>query len=336
MNKKMSLFALAMVLLMAGCKVQKFEKSKSGKFEYEIFDEGSGPNAKYGNAILFRAYQYYNDSLMATPIDTVVQVIQLDSTKLPSDYVHIFLQTKKGDSVITRTSYDSIRKFNPTFDSTKKGYIGYHFRIVDIITDSTQLRTYQERANESMRKVDSVETAKQAVIDDSIISAYLKQHNINAFKTAKGTYVEIINPGTGPKVDSSNALVIDYKGMTLDGKEFDSSYDSTGKAVKPFTFAIGQPGAIEGISDGMVYFKKGGIGNLYIPSTLAYGRRGVGNVIKPNTPLKFYVKVEDVLSKEQYQKQMEKEQEQRMKQMQQMRKLQEMYQKQHDSATNRK
>jgi FKBP-type peptidyl-prolyl cis-trans isomerase FkpA len=187
-----------------------------------------------------------------------------------------------------------------------------------------------------MRKIDSIETAKQRVIDDSIITAYLNQHHIKATKTAKGTYVEVINPGSGPAIDSGEAIVVDYKGMTLDGKEFDSSYDSTGKSVKPFTFAIGQPGAIEGMSDGMVYFKKGGSGNLYLPSYLGYGRSGAGKVIPPNSPLIFNVKVKDVLTKEQYQKKMQAEQEERMKQIQQMRKMQEMYQHLHDSTSKSK
>ncbi|MDE3214058.1 MAG: FKBP-type peptidyl-prolyl cis-trans isomerase [Bacteroidota bacterium] len=335
MNKKMSLFALAVVMLATGCKEHKFEKSNSGRFEYEIFNEGSGNNVKYGDAILFRAYDYYNDSLMTTPVDSVIQVIEIDSSKLPADYVHVFMQAKKGDSIVTRTSYDSIRKFNPTYDTTKKGYIGYHFRILDIITDQSQVPYYKERANLSMRKIDSIETAKQMVIDDSVITAYLTKHQIKATKTAKGTYVEIIDPGTGPQVDTGEAIVVDYKGMTLDGKEFDSSFDSTGKSVKPFTFAIGQPGAIEGWSDGLVHFKKGGSGNLYLPSYLGYGRRGAGNVIPPNSPLIFYVKVKDILSKAQYEKKMAAEQEARMKQIEQMRKLQQMYQHQHDSATNK-
>ena len=109
--------------------------------------------------------------------------------------------------------------------------------------------------------------------------------------------------------------------MTLEGKEFDSSYDSTGKSVKPYTFVIGQRGSIEGWADGLVYFKKGGKGKLFIPSYLAYGSRGSGE-IKPNTPLMFDVSIVDVLTQDQYRTKMEAQQKQMQEQMKKMRETQ--------------
>ena len=324
MNKTINLVAIAMLILAAGCTDQNFKKTKSGRLEYRIIGSGDGEPVKYGNAILFRAYNYYNDSLMTSPIDSVLQVIEIDSTKLPADYVKIFTSAKKGDSIITRTSFDSIRKYNPTVDSSKKGYIGYHFRIVDVITDSSKVEGLRLQANESMRKIDSISIAKQKVIDDKTLSDYLAKNNIKAVKTAKGTYIEIINPGSGEAIDSGKAITVDYRGMTLDGQEFDSSYDATGKSVKPFTFVVGQRGSIEGMSDGLLYFKKGGSGRIFMPSYLAYGPRGAGSAIKPNTPLVFYVNVADVLTNDQYKAKMEEEQKVRQAQMEQMRKLQEM------------
>jgi FKBP-type peptidyl-prolyl cis-trans isomerase FkpA len=324
MNKTINLAAIAILISVAGCKDQIFKKSKSGRLEYKIIGSGDGASVKYGNAILFRAYNYYNDSLMASPIDSVMQVIEIDSTKLPADYVQIFTAAKKGDSIITRTSFDSIRKYNPTVDSSKKGYVGYHFRLVDVITDLSKVEGYRLQANESMRMIDSITSAKQKVIDDKTLKDYLTKNNIKAVKTAKGTYIEITNPGSGEAIDSGKAITVDYRGMTLEGKEFDSSYDAAGKSVKPFTFVVGQRGSIEGMSDGLVYFKKGGSGRIFMPSYLAYGQRGAGTAIKPNTPLVFYVDVTDVMTNDQYKTKIEQEQKDRQSQMEQLRKLQEM------------
>ncbi len=318
MNKSISLAALAILILAAGCTDQKFKKTKSGKLEYKVIGGNSGDFVKYGNAIQFRAYSYYNDSLMATPFDSVTQVIEIDSAKLPAEYIQIFTAAKKGDSIITRTSIDSIKKFNPLPDYAKKGFLGYHFKIVDIITDPAKVAALKNQTMESMRKIDSITVAKQKVTDDKTLSDYLSTHNIKATKTAKGTYVEIQNPGQGDAIDSGKAITVDYRGMTLDGKGFDSSYDASGKSVKPFTFVIGQRGSIEGWSDGLVYFKKGGKGRLFIPSYLAYGERGAGADIKPNTPLMFDVSIVDVLTKDQYRAKMEEQQ----KQMQMLQQLQ--------------
>src|ERR1022692_4881991 len=135
MNKSMSLMALAILLFAVGCKDQKFKKTKSGHLEYKS-NGGSGDLVKSGNAIEFQAFQYYNDSLMANPFDTVPQVIEIDSTKLPPDYIEVFTSARNGDSVFTRTAVDSMAKMTQLPPFAKPGsYFGYHFKILDIIKD---------------------------------------------------------------------------------------------------------------------------------------------------------------------------------------------------------
>ncbi len=316
MNKSLSLAALAILILAAGCTDQRFKKTKNG-LEYKVVGGNGGDDVKYGNAIQFKAYSYYNDSLMGTPYDSVAQVVEIDSLKLPAEYVGIFTSARKGDSIVTRMSTDTILKFNQLPPFMKKGnFVGYRFKIIDIIKDSSKVVSMKNESVQSIRRIDSTSVIKQKEIDDKTISDYLAKNNIKATKTAKGTYVEIQNPGEGPAIDSGKAISVDYKGMTLDGKIFDESYDSTGKSVKPYTFVVGERGAIEGWSDGLVYFKKGGTGKLFIPSYLAYGSRGQGPDIKPNTPLMFEVSVADVLSKDEFRKKMEEQQKMMMLQQQ--------------------
>ncbi len=332
MNKTISLAVLSILILAAGCKEQKFKKTKGGKLEYKVIGGNSGDAVKYGTAIQFKAYSYYNDSLMSTPFDTVSQIIEIDSTKLPAEYVEIFTAAKKGDSIVTRTSIDSIKKFNQLPPYAKKGFLGYHFKIVDVIADPARVTALRAESMDNMRKLDSINSLKQREIDDKTLSDYLTKNNIKATKTAKGTYVEIQNPGEGEPIDSGRAITVDYRGMTLDGNEFDSSYDASGKSVKPFTFVVDQKGSIEGMSDGIVLFKKGGKGRLFIPSYLAYGSRGAGNDIKPNTPIMFDVNVLDVLTKEQYSAKMQEQQ----KQMQMMQQMQQGAQQQQQQQQQQK
>ncbi len=309
MNKSITLAISTLMIFAISCQDRNFKKVKPARLalEYKAFG-GSGDNIKYGNAIQFKAANYYNDSLLSTPFDSVSQVIEIDSTKLPKEYVQIFTSCKKGDSVITRTPVDSLLKFTqlPPYAVPKKGnYVGYHFKIVDVITNPTRVTMLKEQSMNSMKKIDSMNTMKQKVIDDKVLSDYLAKNNIKATKTAKGTYVEIDNPGTGEQVDSGKAITVDYKGMTLEGKVFDQSYDSSGKSVKPYTFVVDQRGPIEGWSDGLKLFKNGGNGKLFIPSYLAYGSRGAGADIKPNTSIMFDVAIKDVQTREQYMQKMQ-------------------------------
>jgi FKBP-type peptidyl-prolyl cis-trans isomerase len=326
MNKTLCLIAAGLLLLASGCTDQRFKKLKGG-LEYKILKGSGDKDIKYGNTIQFRVQQYYNDSLMATPYDSVAQIMEVDSTKLPPEYVKIFMSAKKGDSIVTRISTDTVAKFNqlPPF-AKEHQFFGYRFKIVDVISDPAQAEALKNTTMQSMRRVDSLSMEKQKGIDDKTIADYLAKNHITATKTPHGTYVEIQNAGEGPAIDSGKAVSVLYKGMLLDGKVFDQSYDSTGKPTKPFTFVVGQQGAIEGWSDGMVYFKKGGKGRLFIPSARAYGSRGAGGEIKPNTPIMFEITIADVLTKEAYEK--EKEAQQKMMQLQQMMQQQQQQQQQ--------
>ena len=222
---------------------------------------------------------------------------------------------------------DSAMKLGQVPPFAKKGnFLGFRMKILDVITDSATAVSQKTQAINRMMAVDSIMRVNQKITDDKTLSDRISKENITAVKTAKGTYVEIKNPGTGAAIDSGKAISVLYKGMTLDGKVFDQSYDSSGKPTKPFTFVIGQRGAIEGWEDGIRMFKNGGSGRLFIPSSLAYGPRGAGADIKPNESLMFEIQVVDVMSAEQYRKQMEAQN--RLMQQQQMMQQQQQIQQQ--------
>ena len=322
MNKVFCLLAAALIIFSTGCQEQRFKKVKGG-LEYKIIRGNGDKEIKYGNSIVFRVQQFYNDSLLSNTFDTVAQVIEVDSTKLPAEYVEIFKAAKKGDSIVARISTDTVVKFNalPPF-AKEHQFFSYRFKILDVLTDPAQVEVARKKSMDNMKAADSMQRLQQVSIDDKTITDYLTKNNIKAVKSPQGTYVEVQDPGTGEKVDTGKAVAVLYKGMLLDGKTFDQSYDSTGKPTKPFTFMVGKPGAIEGWSDGMVYFNKGGKGRLFIPSGRAYGSRGAGGDIKPNTPIMFEIKIEDVLPKEKYQKEMEEQQKMQQLQQQMMQQMQ--------------
>lgn len=299
--------------LVTGCNLTPFQKLKSG-LEYKIIPGKDGKPIQNGNFIKVLVTQYYNDSLLSSPFDTIAQVIMIDSVRIPPEYVKIFFQAKSGDSIITRISTDTIMKHNPMnpLPSFAKAhqFMGTRFKVLDVFTEQADAEKANEEARSAMMKADSIALEKQKGIDDKTISDYLKKNNINAVKTPEGTYVEVINEGTGAKADSGMAASVLYKGMLLNGHIFDQSYDSTGSPKDPFTFIVKQPGAIEGWSDGMVYFREGGKGRLFIPSARAYGSRGAGQDIGPNTPIMFEIDITKVQNQADYQKEMAEKQKQ--------------------------
>ena len=103
--------------------------------------------------------------------------------------------------------------------------------------------------------------------------------------TASGLQYEVITEGTGASPSASDSVTVHYKGTTIDGTEFDSSY----KRGSPATFPLNR--VIAGWTEGVQLMKEGAKYRFYIPSDLAYGPRGAGPIIGPNSTLIFDIEL---------------------------------------------
>jgi len=86
---------------------------------------------------------------------------------------------------------------------------------------------------------------------------------------------------------AGDTVEVNYKGMFLDGKVFDSSEGSP----VPVKFPIGVGAVIKGWDEALTMMNVGGKAKILIPSELAYGANGAQNVIPPYTPLVFEVEI---------------------------------------------
>ncbi|GJM26406.1 MAG: hypothetical protein DHS20C16_28210 [Phycisphaerae bacterium] len=107
---------------------------------------------------------------------------------------------------------------------------------------------------------------------------------ITPVTTASGLKYYDIKAGDGPVPKPGSMVKVHYSGWLKDGKLFDSS----AKRGTPFTFNT-SGGVIQGWIEGISTMKVGGIRRLEIPSALAYGERGAGAVIPPNSDLIFEI-----------------------------------------------
>ena len=102
--------------------------------------------------------------------------------------------------------------------------------------------------------------------------------------------IEDITVGDGEEATPGRTAVVHYVGVAFStGEEFDASWNRG----QPFEFKLGKGQVIPGWDAGVQGMKVGGRRKLTIPSAMAYGARGAGNVIAPNEPLVFVV---DLLS----------------------------------------
>ncbi|AZQ44395.1 peptidylprolyl isomerase [Nonlabens ponticola] len=116
-----------------------------------------------------------------------------------------------------------------------------------------------------------------------------------------GVKIYTIEKGTGGRPADKTRVMINYSGFFEDGRLFDSSYLTvaqdfdnvdprklSGKAYRPMPVIFDPAaGMVQGFKDAMLSMEYGDKIVAYIPSDLAYGERGAGNVIPPNSDLIF-------------------------------------------------
>ncbi|RZK89275.1 MAG: FKBP-type peptidyl-prolyl cis-trans isomerase [Hymenobacter sp.] len=100
-----------------------------------------------------------------------------------------------------------------------------------------------------------------------------------------GLQYEVLTEGTGPKPTLRSSVTTHYHGTLINGTVFDSSY----QRGQPATFPVN--GVIAGWTEALQLMPEGSKYRLYIPSDLAYGKRGAGRDIGPDSALVFDVEL---------------------------------------------
>ena len=111
-----------------------------------------------------------------------------------------------------------------------------------------------------------------------------------AITTPSGLTYLITKKGTGPKLKAGDTVVLNYTGTLTNGTKFDSSYDRN----EPLAFKLGTGRVIKGYDEGLAKLRVGDHAILVIPGKLAYGPKGIPNVIPPDATLIFVIEVLEV------------------------------------------
>lgn len=111
------------------------------------------------------------------------------------------------------------------------------------------------------------------VIENTAFAAALSVNLGESTKLASGMYIRELTVGTGATVTTGQNVSMRYTGWLSNGTQFDSNANGA-----LFTFRLGSGQVISGWDIGVAGMKVGGVRQLIIPSSLAYGPNDYGPI----------------------------------------------------------
>ena len=158
----------------------------------------------------------------------------------------------------------------------------------------TESKLSEQEIQEAMSAVQNMVRENQAKKHEVELSANLELANAFLAKNStlegvvtleSGLQYKVLTEGNGEIPTADDTVEVNYEGRLTSGEVFDSSYER-GESV---SFPV--RGVIAGWTEALQLMKTGSKWQLYIPPNLAYGERGAGPQIGPNSALVFDVEL---------------------------------------------
>jgi FKBP-type peptidyl-prolyl cis-trans isomerase len=147
---------------------------------------------------------------------------------------------------------------------------------------------YQKQIEEQQKQAEK----EAATLSTQYYAAFKPYQTMPASFDAKAVGDKVatsdLKQGDGAEITKDTKYQAYYIGWNPKGKTFDSSFNGD-KLKMPIDTST--TNLIQGWNDGVLGMKVGGVREITIPSDLAYGEKGSGDAIPPNTPIKFIVMV---------------------------------------------
>ncbi len=139
---------------------------------------------------------------------------------------------------------------------------------------------------EEAQRVQEEKINKNVEASKAFLEENAKREGVTVLES--GLQYEVITEGEGPKPGAESQVTTHYNGTLPDGTVFDSSV----QRGQPASFGVNQ--VIKGWTEALQLMNTGSKWRLFIPSELAYGPQGAGNIIGPNQALVFEVELLEV------------------------------------------
>jgi FKBP-type peptidyl-prolyl cis-trans isomerase len=188
-----------------------------------------------------------------------------------------------GHNIGTRIQTDGIKvDLDTLVAGIKAALAGQTSQLSEDETNAT-LQKFQQEMQAEQEKAAAAAGGENAKAGAEFLANNAKRKGV--VTTASGLQYEILKKADGPKPSKEDTVKVHYHGTLIDGTVFDSSVERG----DPAEFPVGQ--VIAGWTEALQLMPVGSKWKLFIPSKLAYGERGAGEDIGPNSTLIFEVEL---------------------------------------------
>jgi FKBP-type peptidyl-prolyl cis-trans isomerase FkpA len=288
---KYILFILALTIVVNASAQTGMQTTPKG-VSYQVFTHNTGDKIKLSDVITFNVIQKTGtDSVLFSTYAAghTVQA-QVQPSQNAGDLMDIFPLLTAHDSVFIKVPTDSIFKGH---DDQRPPFFpkGSYTNITIKIEKVQSMNEAIAERNAALEKIKTDEAANTA--------QYIASHKLVLNTTPSGLKYVITKPSLKAKPLKGDTLMVNYAGRTLDDHVFDSSIEEVAKAAnlqqpgrtyEPIEVIVGTGGVIPGWDEGLLLLNEGAKATFVVPSALAYGAQGQGD-IKPYSTLVFDVEL---------------------------------------------
>ncbi len=257
-----------------------FEVINGIKTKFFVRNEDA-PKPEPGDILLLRLrYTTENDSVIfdSEEIPTFKMRLNKSNARVPTidDALAILHVGDSAEFIIDAESFYVVTKRSELPKQFKRGdVLKFYVKLEDILTKEKYLKEQQAKLRKSEK------------MEESEIKRYITLSNITVKPDSSGIYYIEKEKGKGPHPEPGDKVTVHYVATFLSGQPFDNSYERG----EPFTFTFGVGEVIPGWDIALKKMQKGTKATIIVPSRLAYGSEGYGNIIPPYTPLIFDIEV---------------------------------------------
>ncbi len=283
-------FLSVTVLLFFGCEPSKhpgFKKTGTGLL-YKIHtpENNDTNNVEAGKVITLDMKYKIGDSLlydsdqMPTPVMFPVMESQFEG-----DIYEGLRMLVKGDSATLVV--DAVDFFVKTANQPQAPEFVSEG---DEMTFEVKIREIQ--TEEEVQAAERERLMKRQQEERELIVNYVHDNEITVEPTESGIYYIEKKQGKGNTPAEEQWVNVHYTVYTLEGERLFSTRDRG----EPIDFQIGKRFENEGFQEVVGLMREGGVSEALVPSSMAFGAQGAGQVIQPFTPLYYEIELIDVMT----------------------------------------